>query len=303
MSIVPIKVSATEDGIKLSRFLSRHYPNANLILIRRLCRSGEIRVNSKRVEPGAMLRAGDLVRVPPALIEIRDTRYEIRPAAKFSLEDLEKLRQTIIYNDDDLVVFNKPAGLAVQGGGGIKKSLDKMAAALFPNDTISLVHRLDMETSGAIVVAKSVAAAQRLARDFQTRDVHKTYIAALAGGVRPTAGTITEPIDDKKAATRYEVLGELKNALTFVRFTPETGRKHQLRKHSAFALKAPIIGDALYGRRQTDAKLRAVITPGRLHLVARRISFRHPRTGKNLTISAPVPEWMKGPADLCGIEL
>ena len=309
MSIVPIKVSLTEDGIKLSRFLPRRFPGANMVLVRRLCRSGEIRVNSKRCEPGAVLRAGDLVRVPPAIANAAEIRTAPAEPAKFSLEDLEKLRQTIIHDDADIVVFNKPAGLAVQGGavahcgGSIKKSLDKMAAALFPNDTISLVHRLDMETSGAIVVAKSHAAATTLARDFQSREVKKEYVAALSGGVKPKTGLINEPIDDKKAITRYEVLGGLKNALSFVRFFPETGRKHQLRKHSAFALNAPIVGDELYGSRKIDAKLAQIIAPGKLHLVARRISFFHPRTGKSLTISAAVPEWMKGPADLCGIEL
>ncbi|MDR3208699.1 MAG: RluA family pseudouridine synthase [Rickettsiales bacterium] len=297
--IAPIKVSATEDGTRLYRFLLRHYPGSNMILVRRLCRSGEIRVNSKRCGENATLKSGDLVRVPPV---IQNRRTETARTG-FSLADLEKLRQRIIHDDEDVVVFDKPAGMAAQGGGGIRKPLDKMAAALFPNDTVLLVHRLDKETSGIIVVAKNHAAAQKLARDFQTKDVKKTYIALLAGGVRPKKGIIDEPVDGKKAVTRYDVLGELKDYLSFVRFSPETGRKHQLRVHSAGALGAPIVGDDVYGSRRLDGKLKTVLSPNRLHLFASKITFRHPKTGKLLTISAAVPEWLRSVADLCDVRL
>ncbi|MDR1071083.1 MAG: RluA family pseudouridine synthase [Rickettsiales bacterium] len=297
--IAPVKVSATEEGTRLHRFLLRQCPFGNMILVRRLCRRGEIRINSKRCDENAILKSGDLVRVPPVM-----QKRGPEPAKPgFSLSDLEKLRQRIVHNDEDVVVFDKPAGLAAQGGGGIKKSLDKMAAALFPNDTVLLVHRLDKETSGIIVVAKNHAAAQKLARDFQTRDVKKTYIALLSGGVRPKKGIIDEPLDGKKAVTRYDVLGELKAYLSFVRFSPETGRKHQLRLHSANALGAPIVGDGIYGSRVVDGKLKTILAPNHLYLFASKITFRHPRTGKLLTISAAVPEWMKSVADLCDVEL
>jgi 23S rRNA pseudouridine955/2504/2580 synthase len=272
-----------------------------MILIRKLCRSGEIRINSKRCNENAVLKTGDLVRIPPAVIESRKSGYEPRQV-NFSLAELEKLRKAIIHNDDDIVVFNKPAGLAVQGGNGIKKSLDKMAAALFPNDTVLLVHRLDKETSGIIIVAKNQKAAQKMAKDFQSRDIHKTYIALLSGGVSPKKGTISEPIGGKRAVTNYQVFGELKNTLTFVRFSPLTGRKHQLRIHSAFALGAPIVGDDLYGGRAFDSKLKTLLSAHHLHLFASKIVFRHPRSGKTLTISAEMPEWMRGVAELCEVK-
>ncbi|MDR2268695.1 MAG: RluA family pseudouridine synthase [Rickettsiales bacterium] len=299
--IQPIKVSATEDGIRLHRFLSRHYPSANMILTRRLCRGGEIRINSKRCIENDILKSGDLIRVPPGMSAGKIRPQKMKPA-NFSMSDLEKLRQCIVHDDDDIVVFNKPAGLAVQGGGAIKKSLDKMAAALFPNYTILLVHRLDKETSGLIVVAKNQAAAQKMAAGFQLKDIRKTYIAVLSGGVSPNKGVIDEPIDGKKAITEYKVLGGLKNALTFVCFTPLTGRKHQLRRHAAFALKAPIVGDDLYGSRREDGKLGAILSRTHLHLFASRVTFKHPRTGKDLTINAAMPKWMKLVAELCEIE-
>jgi len=298
---IPVKVSATENGIKLYRWLGRHYADANMMLTRRLCRNGEIRINSKRCGPDAVLRAGDMVRIPPALANRRPG-----PATEgggYSLAELEKLRRAIIHDDDDIVVFDKPAGLAAQGGRAVRRSLDKMAVALFPNATPLLVHRLDRETSGIMVVAKNHAAAQKLSADFQTKRVKKTYVALLSGDVRMKKGVIDSPVDGKRAITKYEVAGGLKSLLTFVKFYPETGRKHQLRVHSAEALGAPIVGDDLYGGRRYDNKLQSLLSADHLYLLAWKITFTHPRSGKLMTIRAEMPEWMKGVAELCEIKL
>ena len=302
--VVPVKVSATENGTRLYRFLARHYPCVNMILIRRLCRSGEIRINSKRCKEIEILKTGDLIRIPPVVAN-HTSATKTKDVVKddFSFADLEKLRQCIIHNDDDIVAFNKPAGLATQGGNNVKKSLDKMAAALFPNDMARLVHRLDKETSGIILVAKNQIAAQRLSTAFQSKDIQKIYLALLSGGVSPKKGLINSPIGGKKAVTKYQVLGELKNALSFVRFAPETGKKHQLRIHSASALNAPIVGDTLYGGREFDAKLKTLISTNHLYLFASRVTFRHPRTGKQLTLNATMPEWMASVANLMEVEL
>ena len=135
-----ITIPETEDGVRLLRWFLRNFPSMPQREFYKLCRGGQIRVNSRRVHGQEMLRAGDAVRVPPTV-----AGYSVRPKKtesgdNFSLADLEELRKCIIHNDDDIVVFNKPAGLAVQGGSGIRKSVDKMAAALFPYDKISLVH-------------------------------------------------------------------------------------------------------------------------------------------------------------------
>jgi 23S rRNA pseudouridine955/2504/2580 synthase len=223
---------------------------------------------------------------------------------------LEKLRACIIHDDDDIVVFNKPAGLAVQGGTGIRKSVDKMAASLFPYHKISLVHRLDRETSGVLAVAKNHNAAQVLSREFQNKTARKEYLALLLGNVSPKYGVIDNYMvkgrimqDGEKnptgprpqrAITEYRIISEVPGVLSWARFCPKTGRTHQLRMHSALALGAPIVGDALYGdSRKPDNALDSVLSTKNLFLFAHKLTFRHPGTGKIMTMRAQVPEFMK----------
>jgi len=227
------------------------------------------------------------------------------------MDDLEKLRECIVHNDADIVVFNKPAGLAVQGGTGIKKSVDKMAAALFPYDKISLVHRIDRETSGLLVVAKNQKAAQDLANQFQNKTAHKEYLALLQGTISQKSGKIDnyvvkgqvfedfskipDNVVAQRAITEYKVLGEASGLLTWVLFLPKTGRTHQLRLHSAYSLHAPIVGDDLYGIRRggIDGVFGSVLNTQKLFLFAYRITFRHPGTNKEITLSADLPDFMQ----------
>ena len=227
------------------------------------------------------------------------------------MADLETLRKTIVYNDADVVVFNKPAGLAVQGGTGIRKSVDKMAAALFPYDKISLVHRLDRETSGLLVVAKNQNAAQKLSAQFQNKTAYKEYLALLNGDVNPKRGLIDnymikgQVLDSprrlndgtgprpQRAITEYNVLGCAAGCVSWVRFSPKTGRTHQLRLHSAFSLGAPIVGDSLYGRnKEVSGMLQSVLQTNNLFLFAYKITFQHPTTGRMITLRATVPDFM-----------
>ncbi len=307
-----VQISKTEDGVRLLRWFLRKFPAMPQREFYKLCRGGQIRVNSSRAKGQEVLRSGDVVRVPPTLAS-----YAVLPAKKtesgsvFSLADLEALRKCIIHNDEDIVVFNKPAGLAVQGGTGIRKSIDKMAAALFPYDKISLVHRLDRETSGVLVVAKNQRAAQFLANEFQNKTAHKEYLALLNGDVYPLSGVIdnymvkgqvfdnAKRINDgtgqkpQRAITEYRVLSQAGGHLSWVLFSPKTGRTHQLRVHSALCLHAPIVGDILYGNnKKLDGALRSMLETNNLFLLAYRITFRHPSTGKMLTINAPIPDFM-----------
>ncbi|MCL2737498.1 MAG: RluA family pseudouridine synthase, partial [Alphaproteobacteria bacterium] len=191
MSIEPVKVSPTEDGIRLVRWFARHYPRLSQIEFRKLCRTGQIRINAGRVRGNEVLYAGDVVRVPPAALARGDAcAPKAESGRQFSMSDLERLRKRIIHDDADIVAFDKPAGLSVQGGTGIKKSLDKMATALFPHDTILLVHRLDRETSGVIVLAKNQRAAQKLAEEFRSKTAGKEYLALLSGSPKQKRGTI-----------------------------------------------------------------------------------------------------------------
>ena len=149
-----VTISNVEDGTRVLRWFLRYYPGMLQSDFYKLCRGGQIRINSSRCKGTEILSAGDVIRIPPTLASYKKVSKN-ETGDKFSLSDLEELRKCIIHNDADIVVFNKPAGLAVQGGTGIKKSVDKMAAALFPYDKISLVHRIDRETSGLLVVAKN----------------------------------------------------------------------------------------------------------------------------------------------------
>ena len=180
-----MQVSNVEDGTRLLRWFLRHFPSMPQREFYKLCRGGQIRVNSKRVRGQEILRADDMIRIPPTIAAYSVVRKKTESGEHFSMTDLENLRKCIVHNDEDIVVFNKPAGLAVQGGTGIRKSVDKMAAALFPYDKISLVHRLDKETSGLLVVAKNQHAAQFLADAFQNKTAHKEYLALLNGDVSP----------------------------------------------------------------------------------------------------------------------
>lgn len=307
-----IEVSKVEDGTRLLRWFLRRYPGMPQREFYKLCRGGQIRVNSSRVRGQEILKAGDAVRVPPTLASYAQKSKKQESGELFSLSDLEALRKCIIHNDDDIVVFNKPAGLAVQGGTGIRKSIDKMAAALFPYDKISLVHRLDKETSGVLVVAKNQRAAQVLADEFQTKKASKEYLALLNGTVKPLRGVIDnymikgQVFDSpdrvnngtgqrpQRAITEYEVLTQAGGHLSWVLFSPKTGRTHQLRLHSALSLHAPIVGDDLYGTdKKLDSMLKSVISTNNLFLFAYRITLRHPRTGKIMTFKAELPNFMK----------
>ncbi|MBD5400317.1 RluA family pseudouridine synthase [bacterium] len=316
-------VSSIEEGARLHRWFVRHYPSMPTKQFYKLCRGGQIRLNSKRVSGGEVLRAGDTIRIPPTIAGYAHAQKKTESGDVFSLADLEALRCCIIHNDDDIVVFNKPAGLAVQGGTGIKKSIDKMAAALFPYDKISLVHRLDRETSGVLVVAKNQMAAQRLAQQFQGKTAQKQYLALLDGVVPSESGIIDNymlkgrvfdtPMREndgtgarpQRAVTEYTVLGRASGVLSWVLFVPKTGRTHQLRVHSALCLNAPIVGDDLYGARHNgnNAALKSILETKNLFLFAYKISFQHPRTGRMITLRAQMPEFMRPVVQLLELKL
>ena len=303
-------ISQVEDGTRLLRWFLRHYPGMPQSDFYKLCRGGQIRINSSRCKGSEIVTTGDVIRIPPTLQSYKKVN-KTETGEHYSLADLEQLRQCIVHNDQDIVIFNKPAGLAVQGGTGIKKSVDKMAAALFPYDKISLVHRLDRETSGLLVVAKNQKAAQDLSEQFQNKTAFKEYLALLNGTIAEKSGVIDNYVakgqvfEDKskvphgvsvqRAITEYKVLGEASGLLTWILFSPKTGRTHQLRLHSAYSLHAPICGDSLYGntRGKIDGILSSVLTTQNLFLFAFRITFKHPGSGKIVSFRANVPEFMQ----------
>lgn len=306
-----VKISQIDEGTRALRWFLRHYPGMVQRDFYKLCRGGQIRINSSRCRGDEILVAGDIIRIPPTLSSFQTPIKKDESGDGFSLVDLEDLRQWIVHSDDDIVVFNKPAGLAVQGGTGIKKSIDKMAAALFPYSKISLVHRLDKETSGLLVVAKNQRAAQDLSRQFQNKTAHKEYVALLQGDLSEKRGVIDnfmvkgtvfedaskipDGIQAQRAITEYRVLGTAHGLLSWVLFSPKTGRTHQLRLHSAYSLGAPIVGDDLYGLRRGKSLgvLESLIKTRNLFLFACKITFVHPGTHKPMTVRAGIPDFMK----------
>ena len=318
-----VKISQVEDGTRLGRWFIRNYPGLPLREFYKLCRGGQIRVNSSRCRGGEILIAGDVIRIPPTLRSYKNVekKQNAESGELFSLADLESLRECIIHSDDDIVVFNKPAGMAVQGGSGIKKSIDKMAAALFPYHKISLVHRLDKETSGLLIVAKNQNAAKNLAVQFQNKTANKEYVALLNGVVPSQRGVIDNfvikgqvfedvsniphGIKPQRAITEYRVLGIAHGLLSWVLFSPKTGRTHQLRLHSAYSLNAPIVGDDLYGivRGEKNDALKSLVKTKNLFLFAHKITFVHPGTHKNMTLRAPVPKFIQDVMNLLEFKL
>lgn len=291
-----IHITAADAGLRLDRWLKeRGMPYG---AAQKAVRTKAIRLNGKRTEAAQKLSIGDIVRLPPyapeALIAANPSHGALNTWAKM-----------VLYDDDDVVVLNKPSGLATQGGTGQKNSVDDLAQAAFPEAPPRLVHRLDKDTSGVLILAKSRAAAATLAGEFAQHAARKTYWAVVRGTPEPTSGVITDSLhkgtgrdgrermeideDGLSAETAYEVL-ESTATLSWLALKPREGRTHQLRVHCA-ALDHPIYGDGKYGEAARGV---------RLHLHARRLKIQHPTKAKRLDISAPLPPHMSATFTLCG---
>ena len=301
MSTAERQVSEDEDGQRLDRWFSRHYPGLSHGRLEKLLRTGQVRVDGRRVKAGHRVAPGQQVRVPPEAAEGK-AAAEPRPAPVRE-RDARALRATVLYRDDAVLVLNKPAGLAVQGGSGLARHLDGMLDALRfeAPERPRLVHRLDKDTSGILVLARTARAAQALTRAFREGSVEKTYWAVVAGVPEPRQGRIELALakrpgprgervraDDegRRAVTEYRVIDRAGRDVAWVEFRPLTGRTHQVRAHAA-ALGTPILGDGKYGRRQ--AFLDKMGLSGRLHLHARKVRLPRPDGGE-LHLKAPPPK-------------
>ena len=303
MSVEPRIVAADEAEIRLDRWFRRHFPGLTQGAIERLCRTGQVRVDGRRAVAATRLAAGQAVRVPPLPAASPPTPRHMPPPPDPALA--HDLARRILYRDAAVLVLDKPVGLPVQGGPGIARHLDGMLEALRDGaaERPRLVHRLDRDTAGVLVLARSAAAAAKLAASFRGREVTKTYWAVVVGRPMPPSGRIdvplvrtqgarfgrTAPAADgagASAVTAYRTLDGAGKRFAWLELTPRTGRTHQLRVHCA-ALGTPILGDATYGGEQA-------LPPGfpaTLHLLARVLSFPHPEGGR-VTVEAPLPPHM-----------
>ena len=297
-------VDSGEEGVRLDRWFKRRWPHLNHIAINKLVRSGQIRVDGARAKVDTRLAAGALVRVPP----LPDAPPEgERPA--ISERDAAYARSLVIYEDEDVLALNKPSGLAVQGGTKTTKHVDRLLSAWGEGlERPRLVHRLDRDTSGVLVLGKTPAAAARLSGAFAKRRAKKLYWALVAGEPRPGDGVIELPLvkkgvgdrelvvpaDPKEfgaepAETEYVTISRAGARVSWMGLRPYTGRTHQLRAHLK-AVGHPILGDPKYG----DEASAALSGGLKLQLHARRIELPHPSRGALILEAPPSPELLAG---------
>ncbi len=307
-----VAVAAADGDIRLDRWFKRHYPALSHGRLEKLLRTGQVRLDGKRAQASDRVQAGQTVRVPPL-----GTLAPAPPsAAPPSPEEAKALQDAIIYRDADLIALNKPAGLAVQGGTGVDRHLDGLLDALRFDaaERPRLVHRLDRDTSGVLVLARSARSAADLAAAFRNKTTRKIYWAIVVGLPKPREGKIDLPLaklqgrlgervmpdedDGKPAVTRYQVVSHAGDKLAWLALMPITGRTHQLRAHCV-ALGTPILGDGKYGGRASRPE--GVPEPRKLHLHARTLILPRP-DGSMLRLTAPLPEHMKATWRFLGLE-
>ncbi len=314
MTVQSRHVGAEETDIRLDRWFRRHFPALTQGALQKMLRTGQIRVDGKRAEANTRLAAGQEIRVPP-LPDAPAPKGADRPVDAREARALEAM---VVHRDEHVLVLDKPHGLPVQGGPGIAKHLDGMLDALRfgAPERPKLVHRLDKDTSGVLLLARSAAAAAKLAAAFRGRDVRKTYWAVVVGEPTPKAGTINLPLvkqggprgerttgaepgdrDAARAVTEFRTLDAARRKVAWLELNPITGRTHQLRVHCAEALGCPIVGDGKYG----GAAAHLDGLPGLLHLHARALRLPHPAGGV-LEVAAPLPPHMKETFAFFGFE-
>ena len=294
-------VQHDDDGVRLDRWFKRHLPQIGFAMISRWARTGQIRVDGKRADPADRLSAGQVVRVPPG--GDAPAKGGAKPRRELSEEEIAKAEAMVITQDRAAIVLNKPPGLATQGGSGMKEHVDGLLDA-FAHDgpRPRLVHRLDKDTSGVLLIARTPGSAAFFSKRFSGRTARKIYWAIITGVPDVADGLIDLPLakqpgtggekmmvdksgEGQPARTRYRVLDRAGNRACWVELQPLTGRTHQLRVHMA-AIGHPIVGDGKYGG--PDAFLSGSISR-KMHLHARRLIIDHP-DGDVIDVRAELPE-------------
>ncbi len=312
-----IQIKRDEAGLRLDRWFKLHFPDVGYGYLQKLLRSGQVRVDSKRVQANVRLEAGQQVRVPH--VARTPAKAAAPGVARASEADRALIEAAILFEDDHVLVLNKPFGIAVQGGSGTKRHIDGMLAGMTDRfgERPRLVHRLDRDTTGVLLVAKTRHAASKLGRTFQTRSAAKTYWALVKGVPRPPQGKVeaalvksagpdgdrvrkAEPGEQEEAmhaTTHYSVIDRVAHKAAWVSLKPVTGRQHQLRAHMAL-IGHPIAGDNKYEGDQVLAD--SGIEP-KLHLHARRLVIPHPVESGRIDVTAPLPEHMRRTWELLGL--
>lgn len=305
MSVQNLTITPDEAEIRLDRWFKRHFPTVGHGLLEKWLRTGQVRVDGKRAKANQRLEAGQQIRVPPVPETDAPPREEAR-RPPVDAATAKMLRDAVLYMDDDVIAINKPPGLAVQGGTGMAdKHLDAFLDALqFDKpERPRLVHRLDKDTSGVLLLGRSAGAAAKLAASFKSRAARKCYWALVVGVPKIRQGRVDAALaklpgrqgekmavdedEGKRAVTWYRVVDNALRRAAWLEMEPRTGRTHQLRAHCV-VIGTPIMGDGKYGGQ--DALIAGTGISRKLHLHARAVRLPHPRTGKPLVVTAPLPD-------------
>ncbi len=304
-----IEINPDEEGMRLDRWFRHHFPDLGQGQLQKLLRKGQIRLDGARVKANGRVLGGQVVRVPP--LQVKPQAGRIKKSPVITQQDREFINAMVIHRDHHVIILNKPSGLAVQGGSGTKIHIDGLLAGLVDEgaEKPRLVHRLDKDTSGILVLAATSKAARSLTAAFRTKEARKLYWALVSGAPRPASGKVDLALSKamcvtrsggreqmvadeeggKWAVTYYETLERAGQKLAWLALYPQTGRTHQLRVHMA-EIGSPITGDGKYGGEEAMASGSDAIAP-RLHLHARAISIPHPGGGR-LDVLAPLRDHM-----------
>ena len=314
------QVSGDEAGMRLDRWFKVHYPGLGFGALQKLLRSGQVRVDGGRVKSDSRVQPGQTVRVPPIDVDEKKSGKPLSGKELSHSSDHELLSRMVLYEDKKIIVLNKPHGLPVQGGSGVHRNIDKMLEAWTSpkGEKPRLVHRLDRDTTGVLVIARTRGAAQALTGAFRERDTKKTYWSLVKGVPRPAEGKVSTwlvkeqtPDGDRMrvakhgedgadhAVSYFRVIEQAGQNLAWLEMEPYTGRTHQLRVHAAH-IGHPIIGDPKYFEAEQGWAFPGGIQ-NKLHLHARHIDVPHPDGGR-LRATAPLPPHMVQTWNLLGFE-
>jgi 23S rRNA pseudouridine955/2504/2580 synthase len=316
-AVQTLTISPEESETRLDRWFRRHFPSVGHGLLEKWLRTGQVRVDGKRAKANHRLEAGQTVRVPPLPAEEAPAGKARPPRTPVDAKTAQMLRDAVLYRDDDVIVLNKPPGLAVQGGTGMSdRHLDAMLDALMfeRDDRPRLVHRLDKDTSGVLLLGRTAQATAKLAAAFKSRQARKCYWALVVGVPKIAQGRIDAALaklpgragekmavdedDGKHAVTYYRIVDSALKRAAWLELEPRTGRTHQLRAHCTL-LGTPILGDGKYGA--AEAFIAGTGISRKLHLHARALRLPHPRGGM-LEVVAPLPDHMAGSFEFFGFD-